>query len=64
MSTFIVEIQPQGGFQLLLRYPKLDFMDFLLYYFIGKSKKGFVKLFSGALVFFYLLCMCLLDCCS
>ena len=54
ISTFIVEIQPQGGFQ--LRYPKLDFVDFLLYRFIGKSEKGFVKLFLGTLVFFYLLC--------
>ena len=54
ISTFIVEIQPQGGFQ--LRYPKLDFVEFLLYRFIGKSEKGFVKLFSGTLVFFYLLC--------
>ena len=62
ISTFIVEIQPQGGFQ--LRYPELDFMDFLLYHFIGKTEKGFVKLFSGTLVFFYLLCMCVLDCCS
>lgn len=62
ISTFIVEIQPQGGFQ--LRYPELDFMDFLLYHLIGKCEKGFVKLFSGTLVFFYLLCMCVLDCCS
>lgn len=62
ISTFIVEIQPQGGFQ--LRYPKLDFMDFLLYHFIGKSEKGFVKLLSGTQVFFYLLCMGVLDCCS
>lgn len=62
-SDFIfVEIQPQGGFQ--LRYPKLDFMVFVLYHFIGKSKKGFGKLFSGTVVFLCLLCVCVLGCFS
>ena len=38
------EICPQGGFQ--LRNPNLDFLDFPFCRSIGKSEKGFAKLFS------------------
>ena len=38
------EIRPQGGFQ--LRNPNTDFLDFPLCSSIGKSEKGFAKLFS------------------
>ena len=38
------EIRPQGGFQ--LRNPNPDFLDFPFCRSIGKSEKGFAKLFS------------------
>ena len=38
------EIRSQGGFQ--LRNPNPDFMDFLFTDRLGKSEKGFAKLFS------------------
>ena len=37
-------IRPQGGFQ--LRNPNPDFLDFPFCRSIGKSEKGFAKLFS------------------
>ena len=43
------EICPQGGFQ--LRNPNPDFLDFPFCCSIGKSKKGFAKLFSWTVVF-------------
>ena len=44
---------PSGGFQ--LRIPNPDFMDFLFTIpAIGKSKKGFAKLFLRTVVFFLL----------
>ena len=47
------EIRPQGGFQ--LTNPNPDFMDFLLYYSIGKSERGFAKLFLWTVVFYLLI---------
>ena len=38
------EIRPHGGFQ--LRNPNPDFLDFSFCRSIGKSEKGFAKLFS------------------
>ena len=38
------EIRPQDGFQ--LRNPNPDFLDFPFCRSIGKSEKGFAKLFS------------------
>ena len=46
------EIRPQGGFQ--LRNPNPDFLDFPFCRSIGKSEKGFAKLFSWTVVFFLL----------
>ena len=47
------EICPQGGFQ--LTNPNPDFMGFLLYYSIGKSERGFAKLFFWTVVFYLLI---------
>ena len=47
------EIRPQGGFQ--LRNPNPDFLDFPFCRSIGKSEKGFAKLFSWTAVFFLLI---------
>ena len=44
------EIRPQGGFQLTNPNP-----DFLLYCSIGKSERGFAKLFFWTVVFFLLI---------
>ena len=43
-SIHLPEIRPQGGFQ--LRHPNPDFLDFPFCRSIGKSEKGFAKLFS------------------